>query len=55
MRFMKPYTYLIEEKRSLTELTEKIKKEYHQNIDKHSQEIIIANIDMILKYWQTIL
>jgi len=38
------------EKKSLTELTEKIKKEYQNNIDKHSQEIIIANIEMILKY-----
>lgn len=39
-----------DEKISLTELTQKIEKEYHQNLDKHSQEIIIANIDMILKY-----
>jgi len=39
-----------EEKESLTELTDKIKKEYNQNIDRHSQEIIIANIEMILKY-----
>jgi len=39
-----------EEKKSLTELVEKIEKEYNQNIDKHSQEIMIANIEMILKY-----
>lgn len=39
-----------DEKKSLTELTDKIKKEYQQNIDKHSQEIIIGNIEMILKY-----
>lgn len=39
-----------EEKKSLTALAEKIEKEYKQNIDKHSQEIIIANIEMILKY-----
>lgn len=39
-----------DEKKSLTELAEKIKTEYSQNIDKHSQEIIIANIEMILKY-----
>ena len=39
-----------DEKGSLTELVDKIKKEYIQNIDKHSQEIIIANIEMILKY-----
>ena len=35
---------------ALTELTQKIEREYNQNIDKHSQDIIIANIDMILKY-----
>ncbi len=39
-----------EEKQSITELVRKIEKEYEQNIDKHSQEIIIANIEMILKY-----
>ncbi len=39
-----------DEKKSLTDLANKIKKEYNQNIDKHSQEIIIANIEMILKY-----
>jgi len=39
-----------DEKLSLTELVNKIEKEYQQNIDKHSQEIIIANIEMILKY-----
>lgn len=38
------------EKNILTELVKKIEKEYEQNIDKHSQEIIVANIDMILKY-----
>ena len=39
-----------EENKSLTELVQKIKKEYNQNIDKHSQDLIIANIEMILKY-----
>ncbi len=39
-----------DEKKSLTDLAEKIKQEYQQNIDKHSQDIIIANIEMILKY-----
>ena len=39
-----------DEKDSLTELANKIEKEYHHNIDRHSQEIIIANIEMILKY-----
>lgn len=40
----------IDEKNALTELAQKIEKEYKQNIDKHSQDLIIANIDMILKY-----
>ena len=39
-----------DEKKSLTELVQKIEKEYNQNIDKHSQELIIANIEMLLKY-----
>lgn len=39
-----------DEKQTLTELVQKIEKEYHQNIDRYSQEIIIANIEMILKY-----
>lgn len=39
-----------EEKRTLKDLVLKIEREYSQNIDKHSQELIIANIEMILKY-----
>lgn len=39
-----------DEKKSLTEIADKIKQEYQQNIDKHSQDIIIANIEMMLKY-----
>lgn len=35
---------------ALNTLVDKIQDEYNQNIDKHSQEIIIANIEMILKY-----
>ena len=35
---------------SLNVLVEKIREEYNQNIDKHSQELIIANIEMLLKY-----
>ncbi len=35
---------------SLNMLVEKIQEEYNQNIDKHSQELIIANIEMLLKY-----
>lgn len=38
------------EKLSLTELVNKIALEYQQKIDRYSQEIIIANIEMILKY-----
>ena len=39
-----------EEKSALTELAQKIEREYQQNIDKHSQDLIIANIDLMLKY-----
>ncbi len=39
-----------DEKKALTELVAKIEKEYNQNIDKHSQELIISNIDLLLKY-----
>ncbi|MEL6674939.1 MAG: helix-turn-helix transcriptional regulator [Bacteroidota bacterium] len=38
------------EKKALTHLAQYIEKEYSQNIDKHSQDLIIANIDMMLKY-----
>ncbi len=38
------------EKKSITDLTCKIKEEYNQNIDKHSQELIVSNIDLLLKY-----
>ncbi len=41
-----------DEKKALTELTGKIKDEYSQNIDKHSQDLIIANIELLLKYCQ---
>lgn len=39
-----------DEKQALTDLVQKIKQEYNQNIDKHSQDLIIANIEMLLKY-----
>lgn len=39
-----------DEKEALTVLVRKIEQEYSQNIDKHSQDLIIANIDMVLKY-----
>ena len=39
-----------DERQSLTELVNKIENEYNQNIDKHSQELIISNIELLLKY-----
>ena len=39
-----------EEKISVTEIAHKIEKEYKQNIDKHSQDLIVANIELLLKY-----
>ncbi len=38
------------EKRSLDEVLAKIEKEYQQNIDRHSQKLIIANIQLLLDY-----
>ena len=43
------------ERNSLTMLVNKIQEEYNQNIDKHSQELIIANIELLLKYSKTLL
>ena len=39
-----------DERNSITEIVQKIENEYKQNIDRHSQELIIANIELILKY-----
>lgn len=39
-----------EEQQTITELIRKIEKEYSQNIDKHSQKLIISNIELILDY-----
>ena len=39
-----------EEKASLTDLVGKIEREYNQNIDRHSQKLIVANIELILDY-----
>jgi AraC-like DNA-binding protein len=39
-----------EERLTVTELAAKIEKEYQQNIDKHSQKLIISNIELILDY-----
>ena len=38
------------ERVSLTDLVAKVEEEFSQNIDKHSQELIIAYIEMLLKY-----
>lgn len=39
-----------EERETITDLAAKIEKEYNQNIDKHSQNLIISNIQLILDY-----
>ena len=39
-----------EEQQSITEIVEKVQKEYSQNIDRHSQELIVSNIKLVLDY-----
>ncbi len=39
-----------DERKTIEELLDKIEKEYSQNIDKHSQNLIIANIELLLDY-----
>lgn len=39
-----------DEKQSLNELIAKIEKEFQQNIDRHSQKLIISNIELLLDY-----
>lgn len=39
-----------EEKQTLNGLVAKIEKEYGQNIDRHSQKLIISNIELLLDY-----
>lgn len=39
-----------EEKQTLQDCVEKIKKEYSQNIDKHTQSLIVSNIELLLNY-----
>ncbi len=39
-----------DEKNILTDCIRKIEKEISQNIDKHSQKLVIANIDLLLQY-----
>ena len=41
-----------DERRSLTEIVLKIEREYNQNIDKHTDEIIGINLESLLKYCQ---
>lgn len=38
------------EKQILSELVAQIKEEYSQNIDKHTQRLIVSNIELILNY-----
>lgn len=38
------------EKHTLTDLVEKIVCEYQQNIDRHTQKLIVANIELLLNY-----
>ncbi len=39
-----------EEKGALREILEKIETEYQQNIDRHSQKLIVSNIELMLDY-----
>ena len=39
-----------DEKSTLTDLARKIELEYNQNIDKHSQKLIVSNIGLLLDY-----
>lgn len=39
-----------EEKKTIEELLDKIEKEYSQNLDRHSQNLIISNIELLLDY-----
>jgi len=39
-----------DEKRTLTELMEKIQTEVNQNMDQHTQKLIIANLELLLDY-----
>ncbi len=39
-----------EEQKTLTELVEKIQREYDQNIDRYSQVLIVSNIKLLLDY-----
>ena len=40
----------LEERKTIEEILDKIVKEYSQNLDKHSQSLIISNIELLLDY-----
>ena len=39
-----------EERNTITDITQKIAKEYNNNIDAHSQTLIISNLELLLNY-----
>lgn len=39
-----------DERRTITEITDQIKKEYCNNIDAHSQTLMISNLELLLNY-----
>jgi AraC-like DNA-binding protein len=39
-----------EERKTIEELLDKITKEYSQNLDKHSQHLIVSNVELLLDY-----
>ena len=39
-----------DEKHSINQIIDKIEKEIHQNIDRHSQKLIVSNIELLLDY-----
>lgn len=39
-----------EERKTITEITSKIENEYNQNIDTHSQRLILSNLELLLNY-----
>lgn len=39
-----------DEKQTIADLRDKVVKEYSQNLDKHSQKLIVSNIELILDY-----
>ncbi|MGB0934002.1 MAG: helix-turn-helix domain-containing protein [Lishizhenia sp.] len=40
----------LDERKTIEEILDKIVKEYSQNLDKHSQSLIISNIELLLDY-----